>query len=49
MSQGSLAAHADINRRRLFLGSFFALVATAFGFVIRTQILDDWRSQFNLS
>lgn len=49
MSQGSLAGQPQIHRRRLFVGSFFALVATAFGFVIRTQILDDWRTQFNLS
>lgn len=49
MSQGSLAAHADINRRRLFLGCFISLISTAFGFVIRTQILADWRAQFNLS
>ena len=38
-----------IGGRRLFLGCFFALVATAFGFVVRAMILDDWRAQFNLS
>ncbi len=34
---------------RLFLGCFIALVATAFGFIVRALILKDWQSQFNLS
>ena len=38
-----------VGGRRLFLGCFFALVATAFGFVVRAMILDDWRAEFNLS
>lgn len=38
-----------INKNRLFTGSIVALVATAFGFVIRALILDDWGREFNLS
>ncbi len=35
--------------RRLFLGCFLALVATAFGFVVRGAVLEDWARQFTLS
>jgi MFS family permease len=35
--------------RRLFLGCFLALVATAFGFVVRGAVLEDWALQFGLS
>lgn len=34
---------------KLFLGCFISLVATAFGFVVRATVLDDWRGDFNLS
>ncbi len=41
---------ADSNRSgRLFLGCFIALVATAFGFVVRGAVLSDWGVQFDLS
>jgi len=41
---------ADQNQaRRLFLGCFLALVATAFGFVVRGAVLEDWALQFGLS
>ncbi|MBX2843054.1 MAG: MFS transporter [Flammeovirgaceae bacterium] len=33
----------------LFWGCFFAIVATAFGFIIRAMILDDLGAEFNLS
>jgi MFS family permease len=33
----------------LFWGCFTAIVATAFGFVVRTQIIADWGLQFSLS
>ncbi|MBF0489861.1 MAG: MFS transporter [Candidatus Omnitrophica bacterium] len=33
----------------LFWGCFIALIATAFGFVIRTQIIGDWGLQFALT
>lgn len=38
-----------INKNRLFVGSFIALVATAFGFIIRAFILSEWGREFNLS
>ncbi len=34
--------------RRLFLGCFMALVATAFAFSLRGAVLSDWQRQFNL-
>jgi MFS family permease len=37
------------NQRRLFLGCFVALVATAFGFAVRGAALSEWGQQFNLS
>ena len=33
----------------LFWGCFFALVATAFSFVVRGQVIGDWETVFNLS
>lgn len=36
-------------RRRLFLGCFFGLVATAFGFAVRGAVLNEWGAQFQLS
>lgn len=39
----------DIQRRRLFLGCFLGLVATAFGFAVRGATLSDWEVQFGLS
>jgi MFS family permease len=35
--------------RRLFLGCFMALVATAFGFAVRGAVLSDWGLQFGLT
>jgi len=41
---------ADNNQaRRLFLGCFMALVATAFAFTLRGAVLGDWEKQFNLT
>ncbi|MEP0842690.1 MAG: MFS transporter [Phycisphaerae bacterium] len=37
------------NDKLLFLGCWIALVATAFGFVIRTMIINDWGTDFGLS
>lgn len=39
----------SIHRTRLFTGCIVSLVATAFGFAVRAAILEDWRSEFNLS
>ena len=33
----------------LFYACFIALVATSFGFIVRTQIIGDWGIQFNLT
>ncbi|MCC7083596.1 MAG: MFS transporter [Pirellulales bacterium] len=39
----------DAQRRRLFLGCFMAMIATAFGFAVRGAIISDWGVQFGLS
>ena len=39
----------QINRQRLFLGCVMSLVATAFGFAVRGAILENWRTEFNLT
>ena len=39
----------EMHRGRLFLGCIIALVATAFGFIVRANVLNDWRTEFNLS
>src|SRR5688572_709703 len=36
-------------QQRLFLGCFLALVATAFGFVVRGAVLEDWAKEFELT
>jgi MFS family permease len=33
----------------LFLGCFVSLIATAFGFIVRAELLTDWRVEFELS
>ncbi len=38
-----------MNQRRLFLGCFFSLIATAFAFAVRGAILNDLAKQFDLS
>lgn len=38
-----------MNQQRLFLGCFTALVATAFGFAVRSNIQETWRGAFELS
>jgi MFS family permease len=40
---------ADGRSRRLFVGCFMALVATAFGFAVRSAVLGDWETQFDLT
>src|SRR5919205_3350687 len=35
--------------RRLFVGCFMALIATAFGFAVRGGVLNDWGAQFQLT
>jgi MFS family permease len=43
------ASGASANDKLLFWACFMSIVATAFGFIIRTQIIDDWGTQFRLS
>jgi len=38
-----------INKKRLFVGSFIALVVTSFGFIIRAFVLSEWGREFSLS
>lgn len=38
-----------MNQKRLFLGCFLSLIATAFGFTVRGAVLGDWGKQFELS
>jgi len=45
MTQLPVVAHPS----RLFAGCFIALMTCAFGFVVRTQVIGDWQTQFNLS
>lgn len=44
-----LSEKAGANEKLLFWACFIALIATAFGFVVRTQIIADWGRQFDLS
>ncbi|MBX6313180.1 MAG: MFS transporter [Isosphaeraceae bacterium] len=43
------ADKSGTNEKLLFWACFIALIATAFGFVVRTQIMDDWQAEFGLS
>src|SRR3954471_12079014 len=40
---------AGRDEKLLFWACFIALIATAFGFVVRTQIIADWGREFSLS
>src|SRR5215212_10002234 len=39
----------DSNSKRLFWACFIALITTAFGFIVRAMIMNDWAAQFGLS
>jgi MFS family permease len=39
----------SVNERRLFLGCWLSLIATAFGFMVRAMLLADFGTLFNLS
>ncbi len=43
------ADSAGAKEKFLFWACFIALIATAFGFIVRTQIIDDWGREFSLS
>jgi MFS family permease len=42
-------AGAMAGQKWLFWTCFISLVATSFGFIVRTQIIGDWGTEFNLS
>lgn len=46
---GVQPARIEDHQKRLFFGCFIALIATAFGFVIRGMLLNEWGVAFNLS
>lgn len=39
----------DTKQRILFWGCFIALIATAFGFIVRAQIIGEWGEEFGLT
>ena len=49
MSSVALEGGSSSNDKRIFWGSFIALIACAFGFVVRTLIIGDWATEFGLS
>lgn len=42
-------ANTESHDKILFWGCFIALIATAFGFIVRAMIINDWGVQFSLS
>lgn len=48
MSQEKSAGIED-HQKRLFWGCFIALIATAFGFVVRSMVINDWGTEFGLT
>jgi MFS family permease len=47
-SAASKAPAPGMNEKLLFWACFASIVATAFGFVVRGQIINDWGREFNL-
>lgn len=45
----SAASASKGHDQRLFWGCFMALIATAFGFIVRAMVIGDWAIQFGLS
>ncbi len=39
----------EVRQKYLFWACFIALIATAFGFIVRTQIINEWGLEFNLT
>lgn len=42
-------ARIEAHQQRLFWGCFIALIATAFGFVVRSMVINDWGDDFGLT
>lgn len=49
MANGSSGADSVSSPTKLFWGSFIALVATAFAFMLRVQLMDTWTAEFGLT
>lgn len=49
MSDAQTAPKSEGHDKVLFWGCFVALIATAFGFVIRSMIIGDWQVEFDLT
>lgn len=51
MAEEPVGAQGDdgIRQKYMFWACFVALIATAFGFIVRTQIIDEWGIEFNLT
>jgi MFS family permease len=45
----TVAEYSEAQKRWLFIGCFVALVATSFGFVVRTMLIGEWGVDFNLT
>ena len=43
------SALSEANRKRLFWACFIALITTAFGFIVRALVIDEWGTEFGLS
>lgn len=40
--QTNVANFSEAQKRWLFIGCFVSLIATSFGFVVRTQLIGEW-------
>lgn len=51
MAEEPVGAQGDdgIRQKYMFWACFIALIATAFGFIVRTQIIDEWAIEFSLT
>lgn len=49
MTENESKAGREVRETYLFWSCFIALIATAFGFIVRTQIINEWGVEFNLS
>lgn len=43
------SAGIEAHQKRLFWGCFVALIATAFGFVVRSMVINDWATEFGFT